>query len=228
VGFCYRPFRQLTGSWICTAQEETPPATPASPSEGYDEEDLFRREMADVRPLPEEKRSRVPRENRARNVRTVVNPEAEALALLSELVEGSGQFDITNSTEFLEGCAVGVDHRLLRRLRAGEFAYQSHLDLHGKTVKEAKEAVSAFLTAAYQRGQRCVLIIHGRGLNSEGHSPVLKRHLTDWLARGHWARIVLAFTSARPCDGGLGALYVLLRKRRRKKEFIRVTQGANW
>ena len=59
-----------------------------------------------------------------------------------------------------------------------------------------------------------MLIVHGRGLNSKDQVPVLKTRLAQWLARGSWARLVLAFTSARPCDGGAGALYVLLRRQR--------------
>ena len=46
-----------------------------------------------------------------------------------------------------------------------------------------------------------------------------------WLARGRSARIVLAFTTARPCDGGAGALYVLLRRDRTRRA-IRVVEGA--
>ena len=75
-----------------------------------------------------------------------------------------------------------------------------------------------------------VLIIHGRGLNSKDQVPVLKTRLAQWLARGSWARLVLAFTSARPCDGGAGALYVLLRRQRHtgQRPPVRVTHGAKW
>ena len=45
------------------------------------------------------------------------------------------------------------------------------------------------------------------------------------LARGRIGRYVLAFTSARPVDGGAGALYVLLRRDRRQRP-IRVTEGT--
>jgi DNA-nicking Smr family endonuclease len=57
---------------------------------------------------------------------------------------------------------------------------------------------------------------------------VLKRRLIGWLSRSAWARYVLAFASARPCDGGVGALYVLLRRRRSTKRPIEVTEGAKW
>jgi DNA-nicking Smr family endonuclease len=158
----------------------------------------------------------------------VTDPDAEALAELSDLVTGNGTFDIADSIELVEGAVAGLDRRLVRRLRAGDFAYQSFLDLHGMTAEEARVAVDRFLAAAHRKGQRCVLIVHGRGLNSKDHVPVLKHRVVTWLARGAWARLVLAFTSARVCDGGGGALYVLLRRRRDAKRPIHVTHGAKW
>jgi DNA-nicking Smr family endonuclease len=103
---------------------------------------------------------------------------------------------------------------------------QSHLDLHGLVTADARQAVDRFLANAHRQGHRCVLIIHGRGLNSVDHTPVLKKHLGQWLSRGTHARLVLAFTSARPCDGGAGAVYVLLRRQRSSKHALRVTQGS--
>jgi DNA-nicking Smr family endonuclease len=90
---------------------------------------------------------------------------------------------------------------------------------------QAKGAVDAFLEASVRAGHRCVLIVHGRGLNSKDQVPVLKERLKSWLARGSAARRVLAFTTARPCDGGAGALYVLLRRDRARRA-IQVTEGA--
>jgi DNA-nicking Smr family endonuclease len=184
--------------------------------------------MANVHRLSSGAPSRVPARPNAPAVRTVTDPDAEALAELSDLVTGVGTFDVADSIELVEGAVVGLDRRLLRRLRAGDFAYRSHLDLHGMTAEEARAAVDRFLTAAHRKGERCVLIVHGRGLNSKDQIPVLKHRVVTWLARGSWARLVLAFTSARSCDGGGGALYVLLRRRRDAKHPIQVTHGAKW
>ncbi len=209
------------------ARPARPSVAPPIEAPPPDPEELFRREMADVRRLPGT-RARVPPRPPATPQRVVTDADAEALAVLSELVSGGGPFDFTHSVEFVEGAVAGLDRRVVRRLRAGDFAYQSHLDLHGLTAVEAREAVDRFLQRAHQRGHRCVLIIHGRGHNSKDQIPVLKHRVTTWLGRGTWARLVLAFTSARPCDGGAGALYVLLRRRRTGKKTIRVTHGANW
>ncbi len=187
---------------------------------------LFLDAVSGVKPLGARERERVAQPAPALPNRAVTHPDAEALAELCDLVAGTAPFDITDSDEYVEGAMVGLDPRLLRRLRSGEFAYQAHLDLHGMTTEEARTEVDAFLTRAYQAGKRCVLIIHGRGRNSKDQIPVLKSKLTAWLGRGQAARRILAFTSARACDGGVGAVYVLLRRHRQIKRPIRVIEGA--
>lgn len=227
--FHNQPFRGLKakGKPIATPAPAAPlpPAGPPAADEGA----LFAREMAGVKPLSPAARQRVtppPPETR----RPVTDEDAEALAELSDLVAGGGPFDLASSVEFIEGAAAGVDRKLVRRLRAGDFAYQSHIDLHGMTAEQARDAVGEFLSRAHQQGQRCVLIVHGRGRNSKDNVPVLKTRLASWLARGSWARLVLAFTSARPVDGGVGALYVFLRRRRHHgpRPPVTVTHGAKW
>jgi DNA-nicking Smr family endonuclease len=151
--------------------------------------------------------------------------DAEALAALSDLVSGEGDFDISETREYVEGHVIGLDPRLVRRLRRGDFAWQAHLDLHGLTATAARAAVERFVLGSVRDGHRCVLLVHGRGLNSKDQVPVLKERMKAWLARGTIGRHVLAFTSARPCDGAAGALYVLLRRDRRRRP-IRVTEGA--
>ncbi|MFO0723043.1 MAG: Smr/MutS family protein [Myxococcota bacterium] len=138
--------------------------------------------------------------------------EAEVLANLASLVDGTGTFDISDSDEFIEGAVEGLDRRILRNLRRGDYAVEAHVDLHGLTKEPAKDAVESFIAESRRRGQRCVLIVHGRGLNSKDQIPVLKLALKAWLERGRIARNILAFSTARPHDGGAGAVYVLLRR----------------
>lgn len=223
----YQPFRSLAGVRIDKRRAPAVPADrpmPGLPPENA--ESLFQKAVADVKPLALERRQRVAGRPPASRARAVIHPDAEALAELGDLVTGSAPFDITDSDEYVEGLVAGADPRLVRRLRRGEFAFQAHLDLHGMTAEQARMAVDDFLMRSFQAGRRCVLIIHGRGRNSRDQIPVLKSRLTSWLARGQWSRLVLAFASARPCDGGVGALYVLLRRRRDSKRRIQVVNGA--
>lgn len=142
----------------------------------------------------------------------VTQDESESLAQLAELVSGDGPFELVDSDSFLEGKVPGFDAQVMKRLRTGAFARRAELDLHGLNRDQARAALEKFITGARNEGQRCVLVITGRGLNSADQLPVLKANLQQWLTRGRLARHVLAFCSALPSDGGTGAAYVLLRR----------------
>lgn len=144
--------------------------------------------------------------------RPMLEEELEAYAQLVDLVSGDGSFDIQYTDEYIEGAVAGTDPELLPKLRRGDFSIQAHFDLHGMTAVEARKAVERFVLSSVIKGLRCVLIIHGRGLNSRDQMPVLKERMSSWLKRGQLKRLVLAFATAQPCDGGAGAMYVLLRK----------------
>lgn len=103
--------------------------------------------------------------------------------------------------------APGVQPGVLRRLRRGEYRIEREIDLHGLTVAEAKQALRQFLIEALERHVRCVRIVHGKGLRSGHRGPVLKTAVSALLKR---SGAVIAYVSARPPDGGTGAVYVLL------------------
>ena len=102
----------------------------------------------------------------------------------------------------------GLNPDLAGKLRRGHWSVQAELDLHGLTVDEAHDALSDFVVAARARAQRCVRVIHGKGLTSPGKEPVLKGKVRRWLA--HWDE-VLAYTEAPRHAGGSGAVLVLLK-----------------
>ena len=179
-----------------------------------DDDSLFNKAMSDVIPISVEGRNKVLAHSKhAGPVHPVPDEEQEALAHLRGLVEGSVEMDITFSDEYIEGAIWGVAGKTMKRLKRGQIPVQDHIDLHGLTKKEAEVEVRKFLLNSHRRGLRCLLIVHGRGLNSPDSFPVLKERLPVWLNRGPARKIVLAFATARPYDGGTGAIYVLLRKR---------------
>lgn len=189
-----------------------PPVRAAQPVEPDDEDALFRELIGAIEPVRGGPQIIEPPPRPASELRRIVDEEEEVLDTLAELVAGSAPFDVADSDEYVEGSVGGLDKRILRRLRRGDYAIQAHLDLHGLTRGEAKEALSAFVEKSWWHGHRCVLVVHGRGLHSKDQIPVLKESVQGWLSRGHLAQRVLAFTTARPHDGGAGALYVLLRR----------------
>ncbi len=178
-----------------------------------DEEQSFQKAMSEVTPLPG-KRKIVPTPgSNIRPAHPAPDDEQEALNHLFDLVRGSIELDITLTDEYMEGSVKGFSRKLMKKLKKGEFPVQDHIDLHGLTKQGAEARVKDFLLLSHKLGLRCVLIVHGRGLNSPDSFPVLKERLPVWLSRGPVKKIVLAFATARPYDGGAGAVYVLLRKR---------------
>lgn len=138
--------------------------------------------------------------------------DAETLSKLQHLVKYGIGFHVSDTPEYVEGTGYHVHPSIAGRLHQGEFAIQAHIDLHGLGVDDAKEVFERFLRESVITGKRGILVIHGRGLSSPSE-PVLKKKVIEWLTRGLWRKWVIAFSSARHCDGGAGATYVLLRHR---------------
>ena len=131
--------------------------------------------------------------------------DAEVLAALLEMPDDPADFE---SGDTLSYRAPGIQDGVLRKLRRGQYRVQGELDLHGCTRDLARVEVLRFLAHCRDRNHRCVRVIHGKGNGSPNSGPVLKRLLDGWLRK---RRDVLAFCTARPVDGGIGAIYLLLR-----------------
>lgn len=214
--FFNKPFKGLPEDLKDSDTGRQPVSPPLVPDNAADkgDDDLFQKAMKDVIPL---------KDHKIKIIRSPVRKEKSADQLsgnsdrvreyLSSLVKESAAWDISFSDEYMEGAIAGVGPKIMKRLKRGEFSIQDYIDLHGLTKREAETAVNDFIIQSYQEGLRCVLIVHGRGLGSVDHQPAIKGELPVWFKRGVLKRIVLAFVTARPCDGGAGALYVLLKKR---------------
>ncbi len=98
-------------------------------------------------------------------------------------------------------------------MKRGRLPVEATLDLHGHTQDEAHAALGAFLAAAEARALRCVLVITGKGL-TKVTGGVLRNQVPRWLNEPANRARILAFDYAQPKHGGLGALYVLMRRKR--------------
>ncbi len=165
---------------------------------------LFRATIGDTQPVD---RNRT--DSRRPRPRPVPRQSiAEQQSVLAEMADGNlDAADLETGEELLYRGA-GLQERQFRKLRRGQFAVQAELDLHGLTADAARQAVAGFLARCWSSERRCVRIIHGKGKGSHQRKPVIKTRLSRWLRQ---RSEVLAFCSARPVDGGTGAVYVLLK-----------------
>jgi DNA-nicking Smr family endonuclease len=113
------------------------------------------------------------------------------------------------------GRAPGLDKRSSQRLKKGRMDIEARLDLHGNTQQEARRDLNSFVHRSYDRGLRCVLVITGKGMRlHSGQIGVLRRAVPQWLNENPLRSMILGFSHATPKDGGEGALYVLLKRKR--------------
>ncbi len=171
-----------------------------------DERELFRAAMQDVRPLPPNDRAEQKTVPPAALPRQRMLDESKVIAdSLSDPVHWDDGQETGEELVFLRP---GLQRDTLRKLRRGAWVLQAELDLHGLTSVEARQAVAQFLAMCRQQDRRCVRIIHGKGLGSRNRQGVLRNKIGHWLAQRDE---VLAYCQARPCDGGSGAVVVLLK-----------------
>jgi len=166
---------------------------------------LFRQAVGEVRPLRKD-----------HIVRTGKPPrpvprfrQADETAVLRDMLSEQYEPADHDSGEELVYLRSGLQQRTLKKLRRGQIRVSAELDMHGMTVAIARAAVAEFLHECQRQHVQCARIIHGKGLGSRHRGPVLKNKLGGWLRQRDE---VLAYCSARRCDGGTGAVYVLLKR----------------
>lgn len=113
-----------------------------------------------------------------------------------------------------------IDKSTAQKLKTGKFRIEARLDLHGLNQADAYNALAQFIPNSYHANFRCVLIITGKGgqkssdplkTNEKG---VLHRRTPEWLSEPYLAKYILKTATAQPKDGGSGAMYVLIRRKR--------------
>jgi len=157
------------------------------------------------------------------SVKDASTRKAEALAVaaaeteivrdrLRELVDGDGRFEVEDDGKRVEGRRDDVRPDVLRKLRRGLIPIDARLDLHGLRASDAQTTLGKFLADKRARGERCVLVVHGKGEHSPGGHGVLRGEISAWLSQGRASEHVAAFATATDQDGGEGAIYVLFRR----------------
>lgn len=181
------------------------------PTDSDDEASLFRKAVHDVEPLPAADKvihsRKLPRPIIKRAPRDRTSAPDSSFPDHNNLPE----MEAGDEHSFLRS---GVSRKTIKQLRRGHWKINAQLDLHGLTRDEALQELGEFLNTCNKRGFRCVQVIHGKGLNSKDHEPILKTMVWSRLTQHNY---VLAFCQAGPADGGSGAVLVLLKTSMSKK-----------
>lgn len=178
------------------------------------EDDDFLKAMGGVKPLETEQRVVITKEKVSDQSSQIRRQSAEAHLIKPQDPLGDAEVPQLDPYAVLEYRRPGVQHGVYKQLRMGRYTIDARLDLHRMSIEQARRSVYQFVKDCMQHDIRCALITHGKG---EGRSnpAVLKSHVAHWLPQ---VTEVLAFHSAQPQHGGLGACYILLKKSEKKRQ----------
>lgn len=197
------------------------------PARMTDDEELFSTAMSGVKKLDGS--------TSGRQVTPISRPKSPAGLGISDgpktmkdVMQGDLDFELEFTEEYMHGFVRGLDSKTFQQLKAGSLSCEAHLDMHGLNSEQALDNLLFFIRESYLQNRRCLLIVTGRGKNSPDGRSVLKEEIQTWLTREPLRRIVLAFCTAQPRDGGAGALYVLLRKQKKQQGKVKWDKMMNW
>ena len=182
--------------------------------------ELFKRFVADVRPLKFQNKSVVHKKNSINKMDKLkkTNTFSREIKTINQATT------ISNAPvaigDHSPGRAPGIDRKTSLKLKKGKVQIDYKLDLHGLTQVEAKQTLEGVLLKAWKQKLRLILVITGKGLrqsktngfNDNVGVGILRRAVPKWLKETPLSNFVLAFSSAQNTHGGTGALYVLLRR----------------
>lgn len=104
-----------------------------------------------------------------------------------------------------------------RRLARGLVAPDVTIDLHDHSLDRAHQALMHTIARALAADVRTILVITGKpreyGAGS-GRRGAIRAEIADWIAVSPFAGMIAAIRGAHPRHGGIGALYLVLRRRR--------------
>ena len=175
-----------------------------APSSIESESLLFQQAVKDIKPLHNDTVT-----HKIRPSNKQLQHDAEKHPPVIDTLSDEAEVAPIQPTDTLSYQDIGIQKRVFKKLRRGQYIIIDEIDLHGLNLQQAKSLLINFLEEALQVEGSCVRIIHGKGHRSANKEPVLKRQTNHWLQQHPR---VLAFHSAQAKDGGTGAVYVLLRR----------------
>lgn len=174
------------------------------------DDDLFFEAMGDVKPLKDQNDkvlAQVSNKDKANLAARRKAAQASELEDPNKLT--SEQVELLHPDDVLSYKKDGVQEGVFKNLRLGKYDIHTVLNLHGKSVAEARVALFDFVNDCQKANLRSVLIQHGKGVKSQPHQAIIKSYINQWLRQ---LDMVLAFHSALPQHGGSSSVYLLMKK----------------
>lgn len=178
-----------------------------------DEFSLFQEMMGDVKPIKQDIVTPLTSPHKATESQLARKEAAQALSETDPDFLSLDNAPLLQPDDIIEFKRDGVQDGVYRKVRLSKYEIQARLDLHKRTLKQARDEVLHFLKQCQKMDVRFAVIVHGKGAKSNPPALV-KSHVAQWLPQ---IKEVMCVHSAKAQHGGSGAVYILLRKSAEKK-----------
>jgi len=176
-------------------------------SDNVSDESLFQKAVSDVARLDTSNKVELRPAPTPAKLRPSTDNE---ITPADDMLSDSGEMEEVMAETILCHCRSGIQNRLFKRLRQGKLLITEEVDLHGLSLKQAKQVLLEFIQLVYPMEGCCVCIVHGKNNRSQpGQAPIMKQHVNYWLQQHPR---VLAYHSAQPRHGGTGSVYAILKR----------------
>lgn len=192
-----------------------------------DDDELFRQQLSGVVPLKKSDRGLIKKPQSNADQKSYLREAAVTNRTTDEQAQdfttvSDDYVEMVRPLDILSFKRPGIQDGVFRKFRLGKYTIEGRLDLHRKTVVQARAEVLSFIIEAMAYDMRTVMILHGKGERNVEQPAKLKSYVAKWLKE---IPDVMAYHSAQKQHGGTGAIYVLLKKSERLKEKNREEHG---
>ena len=120
-----------------------------------------------------------------------------------------------SKNEKLPNKDIKIDKKLTFKTRS--------IDLHGYSLEEANKSIENFIVTSYQEKINKLIVVTGKGIHSQNEKDpyvskdlsILKYSVPEFISNNkNLMKIIYEMKDAKIEDGGSGAFYIYLRKKR--------------
>jgi DNA-nicking Smr family endonuclease len=179
-----------------------------------DEDLSFFEQMQDVKPLAASNKAQLNTKSEETLAQRLKREALEKQVALDDNGLSVEYVQPVDPYDFITYKQDGIQEGVYKNLRLGKYDIDSRLVLKHLNFDDARLTIYNTLQECHERGIRCILIDHGIGLHSKPFPAFMKSYVNQWLKE---MKMVIAFHTALKQHGGLGSVYVLLKKHPNQK-----------
>lgn len=174
------------------------------------EDDIFEIKMKGVKPLKKNK-----------NLSRKKNNDTDIHSVKKIIKKNEQKENLTKKNDIKPKYNL-IFNDINKDLKRGKIKIDRRVDLHGYSLLDAYDKFKKEVIKTYNRNQRCILIVTGKGLhlkkNDSSLTPKLfygkiKNSIKNWITREDLQKYVLTYQDAGFEHGGDGAIFIYLRKK---------------